>query len=293
MKVSPFLVHVTNLLQNKFGESCIITEIHPEFGGSINESFRLVTTNGTFFLKRNIATAFPDMFDREAQGLKLLSDSTTFKVPTVLFTGSHSGYSYLMLEYVQKENPNQVFWKNFGKSLAEMHKQSHFQFGLDHSNFIGSLVQSNLRTNTWADFFVNERIVPLVSIAHEKGKIDLDTVKQFEKLCFKIPELFPVENPSLLHGDLWSGNYFSTNASAPCVFDPAVYYGHREMDIAMMHLFGGFHVDTYKTYEEIYPLQPEWKKRIDLCNIYPLLVHTILFGGTYIKQVKSILNNFK
>lgn len=293
MKASPFLVHITNLIQNKYGEACIINEIHPEFGGSINESFRLVTSNATFFLKRNIATAFPDMFEREAQGLTLLKESTSFKVPTVLFTGFHSGYSYLMLEYVQKEYPNQQFWKNFGKSLAEMHKQSHVQFGLDHSNFIGSLVQTNTRTNTWADFFVNERIVPLVSIAHEKGKIDLDTVKQFEKLCFKIPELFPVENPSLLHGDLWSGNYFCTTAATPCVFDPAVYYGHREMDIAMMHLFGGFHIDTFKMYEEIYPLQADWKKRIDLCNIYPLLVHAILFGGTYIKQVKTILNNFK
>lgn len=292
MKITPFLIHISVELQKKFGEHCVIKEIHPEFGGSINESFKLVTTEGNFFLKRNNTSKFPDMFEREAEGLKILRTFTLFKVPAVIFIGSNNGYDYLLIEYLQKENATQIFWKAFGTNLAQMHKQTSTQFGIGHDNFIGSLNQHNTFKNNWSDFFVSERIVPLVSQAHENGKLDLEAVKQVEKLCYKIPTLFPKEPPALLHGDLWSGNYLCTSNNTPAIFDPAVYYGHREMDLAMMHLFGGFHADTYKAYQEIYPLEPSWKERIDICNIYPLLVHTILFGGSYVKQVKEILNRF-
>jgi fructosamine-3-kinase len=292
IKTTPFLTDLGTELQKIFGETFLIIQINPEFGGSINDSFKLVTTHGNFFLKRNDAKNFPDMFEKEAEGLKMLRTFSTFKIPEVILHGKSENFSFLVIEYVQKESKTQTFWQNFGRSLANMHKQTHAQFGMGHDNYIGSIKQINSFKNNWADFFVSERIVPLVSMANEKGKLDMDTVKMFEKLCYKIPDLFPNEPPALLHGDLWSGNYFCANSNTPCVFDPAIYYGNREMDLAMMQLFGGFHNDTFKAYQEIFPLEAKWNERIDLCNLYPLLVHVNIFGGNYARQVKQILTRF-
>ncbi|HYG50901.1 MAG TPA: fructosamine kinase family protein [Flavobacteriales bacterium] len=292
MKASPFLEHLSAELQKRFGETFAIKDVSPEFGGSINESFRLGTTQGHFFLKRNNAQNYPEMFRHEAAGLNLLKTLTSFKVPEVILWGETGDHAFIIIEYLTKENNSLAFWKTFGHNLANMHKQTHDGFGLKHSNYIGSLHQSNTFKQSWADFFVSERLVPMVSMAHQAGKLDVDTVKKFEKLCFKMNDMFPAETPALLHGDLWSGNYMCTRGDTPCIFDPAVYYGHREMDLAMMQLFGGFHADTYKAYQEIYPLESGWKQRVDLCNLYPLLVHVNLFGGNYVKQVKQLVSQY-
>jgi fructosamine-3-kinase len=293
MKSTPFLIHITEELQKHLGKEVQIIGAHPEYGGSINESYRIETNEGDFFLKRNEKDKFKEMYEAEKQGLITLKTHSTFVVPQPLLNGSFKQYNYLVLEYIQKGNrENTNFRTSFGIKLAELHKNQNEFFGLDYNNYIGSLEQINTPSKDWADFFVGNRIVPLVSVAHEKGKFDLATVKQFEKLCFKLQDYFPKENPALLHGDLWSGNYLSTTDEQPCIFDPAIYYGHREMDLAMMNLFGGFHHDTFKAYEEAYPLEIGWRERIDLCNLYPLLVHVNLFGGNYIKQVKLILNHF-
>lgn len=292
MKASPFLSHILSELEKTMGQAVEIQNISPEFGGSINESFKLETAQGLFFLKRNEAENLPHLFEREAHGLNLLRAASTFKVPAVVLCGKFKSTSYLLLEYVEKGLPKPFFWQHFGNALAAQHKHTNEKFGLEHDNYIGSLYQSNVQKDNWVDFFANERLVPLVSMAHEKGKIDLNTVKAFEKLCFKLPEIFPAEPPALLHGDLWSGNYLCTINSEPCIYDPAVYYGHREMDIAMMQLFGGFHSDCLKAYQENYPLESGWKQRVDICNLYPLLVHVLLFGGSYIKQVKNIVLPF-
>jgi fructosamine-3-kinase len=274
------------------GQKVEIRSINPEFGGNINESYKLETDQGTFFLKRNEATDLPRMFEREARGLHLLRPASTFKIPGVVLCGNFKEVSYLVLDYIEKGLPKSFFWQQFGTALAQQHKQSYERFGLDHDNYIGSLHQSNTYAETWAEFFTNERLMPLANMAHEKGKLEVSTVKTIEKICARLSEIFPAEPPSLLHGDLWSGNYLCTINSEPCVYDPAVYYGHREMDIAMMQLFGGFHSDCLKAYQEIYPLEKSWKQRVDICNLYPLLVHTILFGGSYGKQVKNITMPF-
>lgn len=292
MKTSPFLLFVGGELRKKFGEGFQILSIHPEFGGSINESFRLETNQGNYFLKRNDAERFPEMFEREAEGLQLLRANSTFKIPEVVAVSTFKEYAFLVMEYVPKESTGPQFWKNFGVALAGLHQQGFDQFGLAKDNYIGSLKQSNKFHEKWTDFFSAERIVPMVSLAHENGKLDLGTVKQFEQLNYKLDQFFPIESPSLLHGDLWSGNYIGSAGNGCCIFDPAVYYGHREMDIAMMHLFGGFHADTYKAYQEVFPLEAGWKERINLCNLYPLLVHANLFGGNYVKQVKQIVAQF-
>lgn len=300
MKPSPFLLHITNELEKIMGQPVAILQISPEFGGSINESFKLETDQGIFFLKRNDASTYPTLFNCEAKGLDRLRQFSGFKIPGVVLSGKFKEFSFLLLEYIEKGQPKATFWQQFGSCLANMHQQTHpsvpvqavEKFGLDHDNFIGSLYQSNSEKESWVDFFAGERLVPLVSMAHEKGKLDLNTVKAFEKLCFKLGEIFPAEPPALLHGDLWSGNFLCSINNEPCIYDPAVYYGHREMDLAMMQLFGGFHSDCYKAYQEIYPLENNWKQRVDICNLYPLLVHVNLFGGNYVKQVKTIVTPF-
>ena len=128
-------------------------------------------------------------------------------------------------------------------------------------------------------------------MARDKQLIDNNFVTQFEKLYPKISNLFPQEKPSLLHGDLWSGNYIISHSSTPFLIDPAVYYGHREVDIAMTLLFGGFNKQLYESYEAYYPLERGWQQRVDIANIYPLMVHVNLFGASYAQRVKSVIKH--
>ena len=180
----------------------------------------------------------------------------------------------------------------FGKQLAQLHQNTNTSFGLEESNYIGSLLQQNNLHNNWIDFFINERLKPQIKLARDNGKIDLSTITKFERLYTKLDEIFPEEPPALLHGDLWSGNFMVDEKGGPVIIDPAVYFGHREMDIAMTKLFGGFNQQLYQSYNEHFPLEKGWEQRVDICNLYPLMVHVNLFGGGYLEQVKSILNKF-
>jgi fructosamine-3-kinase len=129
-------------------------------------------------------------------------------------------------------------------------------------------------------------------MARDKGSMGRDTVQAFERFYNRLDEIFPVERPSLVHGDLWGGNYMSSETGEPVLIDPAVYYGHREMDIGMSRLFGGFAARFYDIYNGVFPLEPGWEERMDYCNIYPLMVHVNLFGGGYLQSVIRILKGF-
>lgn len=137
-----------------------------------------------------------------------------------------------------------------------------------------------------------ERLQPLVKLAYDSGLLDGQDARRMEILYKKLPEILPVEPPSLIHGDLWSGNYMVGNDGNPCIIDPAVYYGHREMDIAMSKLFGGFSPEFYRAYNEEYPMVKGWEKRVELNQLYPLLVHVNLFGEGYNRQVRQILKDY-
>jgi protein-ribulosamine 3-kinase len=260
-------------------------------GGSINKCCRLETDKGIFFLKENKADLFPGMFEAEKKGLAVLKKANAFCVPDVVLIGEENNNSFLVLEWLERIPADKEAWFNAGKKLAQLHKNTSASFGLEHDNYIGSLAQSNTQHSTWAEFFSTERILPQLKLARDHKKIDAGMVVKGENFCAAIGEIFPEEKPALLHGDLWSGNFFFS-AKGPAVFDPAVYYGHREMDLAMTKLFGGFDVDLYKGYEEEFPLEKNWKTRTDLCNLYPLLVHVNLFGGSYVSDVKEILTQF-
>jgi fructosamine-3-kinase len=261
-------------------------------GGDINNAYCLYTSSGKYFLKTNEEKKFPYMFIKEANGLALLRDHSSFVIPSVIKTGTCYQQQYILLEWLEKGPLQKDTWKHFGNSLAIMHTKSQAYFGLDEENYIGSLTQSNSSHIQWSTFYAECRIMPLVKILFDSKAFsnqDLDNANSF---CNKLVELFPGEPPALLHGDLWAGNYLISSSGYAAVFDPAVYFGHREMDIGMTKLFGGFDQQFYNFYNDTYPLEKGWEKRLPVSQLYPLLVHAVLFGGHYIGSVKNIFKAF-
>lgn len=263
-------------------------------GGSINNAVKIETRQKSYFMKWNSDSQAEDMFNKEAKGLHLLEDAgTDLLIPKIMGTGydEQSGICYLVMEYLEQDrsgSKNQSAQK-FGYNLAQLHQNSNEQFGLDYDNYIGSLPQKNTFRDDWISFFVEMRLEPLVQKAIDAGLLSGSDQAQFSTLYPMLPDIMPNEKPALLHGDLWSGNYFYCGQGKTAIYDPAVYYGHREIELAFTRLFGGFSADFYKAYEESFPLEPGFNDRYQYYNLYPLLVHVNLFGGSYVGQVRSII----
>lgn len=261
----------------------------PVSGGDINAAYQLQTDVGDYFIKVNQAKAFPGMFEAEARGLKLLDESKVIPVPQALTTGEVESHSFFLAPWVKAARRTDSFWELFGEALAHLHQQSGSYFGLDHSNYIGSLPQSNTPHDSWAEFFITQRLEAQLRLARDNSQIDGPISRAFDRLFGQMDSLFPEEPPALLHGDLWSGNFMVNERGEACLIDPAVYYGHREMDMGMTRLFGGFDAAFYRSYQDTYPLEQGWEERLEVANLYPLLVHVNLFGGGYLQQVMSVL----
>lgn len=263
----------------------------PKGGGSINATYIISFSNQKYFLKVNVAGKFPEMFDAEKKGLQFLSIPGCPYVPSVVFSGLCNEEQFLLIEFLQNmsETPSSEY--ELGEKLAILHRNSSNYFGLDHNNYIGSLKQANEPCRSWPEFFITRRLEPLLRTAIDRKELPSGIVNSFNSLFGKLGEIMPEEKPSLLHGDLWSGNKMNT-PKGPAIFDPAVYYGHREADLSMTHMFGGFAEDFYKGYQDNFPLEMEWKRRIEIFNLYPLLVHLVLFGGGYAGDVIRIIRKF-
>jgi fructosamine-3-kinase len=283
---------ISDLLTTHSGKKTGISSATSLGGGSINEAYRLETDSGTYFLKHNKASAYPAMFEKEEKGLQVLRDAGELKVPQVIATGSSGDEAFLLLDYIESAPKQNDFWQHFGASLAKLHKHRGEYFGLDHDNYIGSLSQYNHPHPDWISFFAEERLERQARIARNSGLIGRTTLSALERLYRRLPDIFPEEAPALIHGDLWNGNFMTGEDGHACLIDPAVYYGHREMDIGMSKLFGGFDPEFYKAYNEEYPMEKGWERRADICNLYPLLVHVNLFGLGYVGEVNSILMKF-
>ncbi len=264
----------------------------PLGGGSINQVFRLRTDAGEFCLKYNHATAYPGMFEAEAQGLTLLAAANAVRVPGVITTGDAGPYAFILLEYLAPGSPARDTMARLGESLADLHRHHVSKFGLDHSNYMGSLPQDNTPADEWAVFFRERRLEPQIRLAHRRGLLPSKALQNFESLYKKLPGFFPEEPPALVHGDLWSGNYHVTSGGEAALIDPAVYYGHREIDIAMSLLFGGFSREFYESYSASFPLAPGWQERTGISNLYPLLIHLNLFGTSYLGDILRIVDRF-
>jgi len=261
-------------------------------GGDINEAQRLDTAQGHFFVKLNDSSVALDMFEKEAKGLQLLATSGLFKIPKVIATGKVSSKAYLLMEHVDKGLRDRHFWQNFGTALANMHRQTQANFGLDHDNYIGILPQRNQPQNTWTAFYSEQRLQPQLQLALQQNRMTTADEKTFQRLYARLAELCPDEAPALTHGDLWSGNFMSAPPNMPVLIDPAVAYTHREMDLAMTRLFGGFDALFYQTYEEVFPLTKGFEQRLEVYQLYYLMVHVNLFGGSYVQSVRQILKRF-
>ncbi len=272
---------------------CAISVASPQHGGSINRSYRLSTNQGSFFIKLNQGKA-ADFFEKEAQGLIAIAATKSFKVPEVIHYGAfnNEAWQYLLLEQIDTGVEQAGFWKDFALQLAALHRHFGKTFGYNEDNYIGSLPQKNSKQQIWSEFFAEQRLLFQTQMAYDDHLIDRQLLKHIEQLCLKLQDVFPVERPSFIHGDLWSGNYLCSRHNEPVLIDPAVHYAHREMDIAMMHLFGGFPKRVFEAYHEVFPLEQGWEKRIDLCNLYPLLVHVNLFGSSYAIRVDHIVKRF-
>jgi fructosamine-3-kinase len=260
-------------------------------GGDINDAFCIFIADKKYFLKVNDASEFPGMFEKEAKGLKALSENCTLNIPQVIKNGAAEDEQFLLLEWMENGPRNKNFWEDFGGGLAKLHLKKQEFFGWEEDNYIGSLVQANEQKNSWAEFYSQHRIMPLVKKIFDSGMFAAKEMKNAELLCSKLDQLFPNEHPSLLHGDLWSGN-FMCSTKGPAIFDPAVYCGHREMDLGMCKLFGGFDNEFYEAYHQTYPLEKDWQKRIPLTQLYPLLVHAVLFGGGYASSAADTIRTF-
>ncbi|SDG35167.1 fructosamine kinase family protein [Mucilaginibacter sp. P25] len=261
-------------------------------GGDINQAYCLQTTLGDFFIKINNLHKFPGMFKSEVSGLAAIRKTNTIAVPEVVLQGDTGDESYLMLQWIEAGYGDAISSQKLGRQLALMHRDTAAQFGFEADNYMGSLHQSNNRHNSWARFFIEERLQPMVKMAVDKRKLTQTDIHQFDQLYKKLPGLFTEEPPALLHGDLWGGNYLIDTSGKPYLIDPAVSHCNREFDIAMTTLFGGFDRAFYEAYNQEFPLRPGWQQRLKLWNLYPLLVHVNLFGGMYAREVRRSLSAF-
>ena len=261
-------------------------------GGDINEVIRVkLLDENDKVLKINSAQKFPKMLQIEGESLNFIS-KYGINVPKVVKNGEFRSQQYLVLEYISSTGKSATFWDDFGVEMANLHQNTQGSFGLHFDNYIGSLPQSNKTHSTWKDFFINERCIPQVKMATDAGYLSSLELVVFERFYKEVDSIWPKEQPALLHGDLWSGNYMVDSNGNPMLIDPAIYYGHREMDIGMMHLFGGFHSDLFDAYNERYALEKDWPERIRFNQLYYLLVHLNLFGMGYKSQVMNCIRGF-
>lgn len=267
-----------------------LTGVRRLSGGDIHRAAALQTAGGEqYFIKFNAPDAAP-MFQTEAKGLSLMAATGAIRVPQVVSYGENGEHAYLILQLIKEARPCRSVWRTFGEELARLHRSTSDQFGLDHDNYIGSLEQSNREHTRWAEFYQSERLAPQIHRA--TGILGKENLSLLEKLVSRLPEHFAHDpRPSLIHGDLWGGN-FLIDANGAWLIDPAVYYGDREVDLAMSRLFGGFSAEFYEGYEEEWPLPAGWQERIDLYQLYYLLVHVNLFGSSYLPSVMRIVRQY-
>ncbi len=261
-------------------------------GGDINEAFEIALEDGRRLFVKTNRSAPSGMFSAEARGLGWLGTARALRVPNVVAVVERD-VSCLVLELLEPGPRRRDFDAELGRGLATLHAASPATFGLEHDNFIGSLPQSNRAHARWADFFRCERLEPQLLRAREQGRLSSTVLRGFERLFARLTELVgPEEPPARLHGDLWGGNLHVDEQGAPCLIDPAAYGGHREMDLAMMRLFGGFSERVFAAYAEAFPLSSGHAERVPLYQLYPLLVHVNLFGVGYAGSVERVLERY-
>ena len=269
------------------GEKFISNQHLPISGGCINQSYAISNSKITYFVKLNQLSQ-KSMFIAESLGLQQIYNTQTIRVPKPLCWGITKTSSYIVLEWLKMTHGNHQSWLDMGRKLAVMHKFSTNKgFGWDMDNTIGSTPQINNFHTSWSEFYLQNRLNYQLQLAKKQGGI----FPQADKLLALIPQLFADYQiqPSLVHGDLWSGNVGFTIENEPVIFDPATYFADREVDIAMTELFAGFPLAFYQGYQEEFPLDQGYEYRKPLYNLYHILNHFNLFGGSYSSQANRMI----
>lgn len=271
-----------------------VADVRPVYGGDINQTAQVTLHGGDrVFVKWNQG-ARPGFFEAEAHGLRVLAEPGVIRVPAVLAVSDRP--AFLAMEWIDEARggyDREDFAEQFGRELALLHCATDAAHGLERDNYIGSLPQPNDRSSSWVAFYREQRIGAQTAIARDRGQLPRGREAALTRLQEWL-EVFLDDAaiaPSLLHGDLWSGNYMVGAGGVPVIIDPAVYYGHREIDLAMSELFGGFPARFYQAYHETYPLDGYEQRRL-LYQLYPLMVHMNLFGGGYGSRVDAIVKHY-
>lgn len=264
-------------------------------GGCINETACLkLSNNKTVFLKAN-SSRYRGMFLAEAKGLLALRQEGGPKVPSPLayYEGKHE--QFILLSYIKPGRPHRHHYRDFGHAFASLHRQDASRvFGFEHDNYIGSTFQRNQTCDSWVSFYRDHRLGFQIDLAAKKGLASSALVKKVEQLMAKLGEIIDEpKHPSILHGDLWTGNAMADENGDAVIFDPAAYYGHYEADMAMTELFGRFPSDFYSAYNEVLPLTSEYgSTRKTIYNLYHILNHLNIFGPSYAGQAMSMVSHF-
>ena len=275
-------------LEGVLGES--VMRLTPVSGGDINRAYRVDCASGAYFVKTSARDTAFDNLTAESQGLELIRNSGTIRVPHVLEVNRLGTGGVLLMEMIETKRPTEQDWSKLGVQLARLHRTTRDQYGLDHSNYIGALPQSNDPRAGWVEFYISQRLEPQWQSACSYFNSQDHT--DWDKLISQLTALLVEEQPALIHGDLWGGNIVF-DKDGPVLIDPSVSYAHREMDIAMSRLFGGFDNRFYQVYNESYPLEHGIEERIPLYQLYYLLVHVNLFGAGYVRGVQNVVSRYK
>jgi len=281
---------VENDLSKALGEAFRVAAARPVGGGCINDAFLLDGGSTRLFLKRNRRELLP-MFEAEAAGLEEIRRSKTLRSPQPVATGTDASSSWLALELIEFGPPSTAAAARLGEGLAAMHQCMAPAFGWARDNYIGSTEQVNTWTEAWVEFLARRRLGPQLELASRKGA-DTRLITAGERLIEELPAFFKGYKPapSLLHGDLWGGNWAADQQGDPVIFDPAVYFGDREADLAMTELFGGFDDRFYQSYRDCWDIDPGYTTRRVIYNLYHVLNHFNLFGGGYGSQAREMVD---
>ncbi|MBN1427489.1 MAG: fructosamine kinase family protein [Anaerolineae bacterium] len=278
-----------------YGDNSPLVKTVPIGGGDINLAAYIISHQQPYFVKWHNSPP-QGFFEDEAQGLARLAEAGCVRVPLVVGWGCvpDSTTCYLILEWIERENKNDKSAEDLGRNLARQHLVKQSEYGLDHDNFIGRLPQPNRLSNSWLEFYQTQRLGVQRDLAMQQGRLPAHRAHLLDRLIETLDEWIDEDDcrPSLLHGDLWGGNWMTTTGGEPVIFDPAVYVGCREADLAMTTLFGGFPRTFYDAYSEVFPLQNGYEERQPLYQLYYLLCHLNLFGEGYGGSVDDILRRY-
>jgi len=285
---------IETTLTERLNKPVCVTRAQEIQGGCINSTALIETNTGERFFVKSNSHALPGLFPCEAVGLEVILRTNTVRAPRAVAAGESNSSSFLILEYIESAPARPDFHEFFGRNLAELHRSHADRFGFEGDNYIGSSPQCNEWKSSWPEFFAQARFEYQIKLLEKKGRATSEFNSRLAKLIERLSELIGRHNPrpSLVHGDLWSGNFISDEAGGPVIIDPAVYYGDREVDLAMTELFGRFDPKFYAAYRESFPLEEGYELRRDIYNLYHLMNHLLIFGLSYMGGVMDILRRY-